>query len=207
MFFLKKLGKCGAAMTEYAIILAFVSTVGLSFSGDSGLGGVVKNVIENVNKVFNMASSTNHDNNKYNVVMSDDSLGYEDLVSGTVNGIFDIMGDDLALASSVYVKYDSNGNFVSFTYWYNDPIKGNTKKELTNLDTSSFLGNSGYTFAPGNTQIMLNNGLVYSRNDGNGQDTRIQLVDSNGKRYYAHYSDTNSNWYVDKNYGRDNTRF
>lgn len=202
--FRHNLRKRGVAMVEYAVLLAFVTAIGGLFMDDSGLNSAISSTIEKVTKIIDMQSGASQ--NKYNVVMADDSLGYKELVSGTVNGIFDIMGDDLALASSVYVNYDSNKNFVSFTYWYNDPVKGNSKKELKGLDTSSFLGSSGYSFAPGNTQIMLSNGSVYSRNDGSGQETRIQLVDSYGKKYYAHYSDINGNWYVDKSYGRDNTR-
>ena len=35
--FLRKLGKRGVAMTEYAILLAFVAAIGGSFASDNGL--------------------------------------------------------------------------------------------------------------------------------------------------------------------------
>ena len=43
--FLRKLGKRGVAMTEYAVLLAFVAAIGGSFASDNGLGQSIINAI------------------------------------------------------------------------------------------------------------------------------------------------------------------
>ena len=43
--FLRKLGKRGVAMTEYAVLLAFVAAIGGSFASDNGLGQSIMNAI------------------------------------------------------------------------------------------------------------------------------------------------------------------
>ena len=52
--YLKKLNKLGVAMTEYAVLLAFVAAIGASFTSDSGLGnsisGAVNKAVEAITK-------------------------------------------------------------------------------------------------------------------------------------------------------------
>ena len=43
--YLKKMNKLGVAMTEYAVLLAFVAAVGAGFTSDSGLGSSISGAV------------------------------------------------------------------------------------------------------------------------------------------------------------------
>ena len=53
--FLKKLGKRGVAMTEYAVLLAFVAAVAGSFTSDNGLASSITAAIGKAENAINMA--------------------------------------------------------------------------------------------------------------------------------------------------------
>ena len=44
--------KRGAALTEYAVLLAFVAAIGVSFASDNGLAASIKDTISKVEKVL-----------------------------------------------------------------------------------------------------------------------------------------------------------
>ncbi|MGM9582654.1 MAG: hypothetical protein ACI3WU_02895, partial [Phascolarctobacterium sp.] len=52
--FLRKLGKRGVAMTEYAILLAFVAAIGGSFTSDNGLAGAITDAIGKAKDAINL---------------------------------------------------------------------------------------------------------------------------------------------------------
>lgn len=52
--FLRKLGKRGVAMTEYAILLAFVAAVGGSFASDNGLAGSITDAVGKATNAINL---------------------------------------------------------------------------------------------------------------------------------------------------------
>ena len=54
--FLRKLGKRGVAMTEYAILLAFVAAIGVAFISDGDLGKSIEGAVA---KVVAMLDGTN----------------------------------------------------------------------------------------------------------------------------------------------------
>ena len=55
--FLRKLGKRGVAMTEYAVLLAFVAAIGGSFASDNGLGQSIMNAITGAKNAITDAGS------------------------------------------------------------------------------------------------------------------------------------------------------
>lgn len=55
--FLRKLGKRGVAMTEYAILLAFVAAIGGSFASDNGLAGSITDAIGKAKDAINLVMS------------------------------------------------------------------------------------------------------------------------------------------------------
>ena len=65
--FLKKLGKRGVAMTEYAILLAFVAAVAGSFTSDNGLASSITAAIGKAENAINMAMGEKQSNYRYNV--------------------------------------------------------------------------------------------------------------------------------------------
>lgn len=52
MLFFKRLGKRGAALTEYAILLAFVAAIGASFTASNGLEDSIRGAIGKAEKVL-----------------------------------------------------------------------------------------------------------------------------------------------------------
>ena len=56
--FLRKLGKRGVAMTEYAVLLAFIAAIGGSFASDNGLGQSIINAITGAKKAITDAGLT-----------------------------------------------------------------------------------------------------------------------------------------------------
>lgn len=58
MLFFKRLGKRGAALTEYAILLAFVAAIGASFTASNGLEDSIRGAIGKAEKV--LAADTNN---------------------------------------------------------------------------------------------------------------------------------------------------
>ena len=73
--FLSKLGKRGVAMTEYAILLAFVAAIGVAFISDGGLGKSIEGAVA---KVVAMLDGTNARN---------DLLGDLKLAQGSLNDL------------------------------------------------------------------------------------------------------------------------
>ena len=65
--FLRRLGKRGTAIVEYAIILAFVAAVGSSFTSDAGMAGSIKSIIGNVNQLLGLAAGKSPYRYKVNI--------------------------------------------------------------------------------------------------------------------------------------------
>lgn len=206
--FLKKLGKRGVAMTEYAILLAFVAAVAGSFTSDNGLASSIKDAVGKAENAINLAMGKQSQNRVYDTKMADDSLQHFEAVDGLMNGILGLLGDDLTRTTSLNLNIDSSGQFTKLEYWYDDPVKGNSKKVITDIDPNSFFGDTGYVLRSGNTQLMMDNGNIKSVNhpEPYQQATRLQITDNNGNKLYAHYSDSTGTFYVDKNYGYDPNR-
>ena len=85
--FLKKLGKRGVAMTEYAILLAFVAAVAGSFTSDNGLASSITAAIGKAENAINMAMGKTSQNKVYDTKMADDSIQHLEAVDGRMNGI------------------------------------------------------------------------------------------------------------------------
>ena len=54
--YLKKLNKLGVAMTEYAVLLAFVAAIGASFTSDSGLGSSISGAVSKAVEAIGLVS-------------------------------------------------------------------------------------------------------------------------------------------------------
>ena len=76
--FLRKLGKRGVAMTEYAILLAFVAAIGGSFASDNGLAASVTDAIGKAKDAINLVMSDKK-NLLNNWVVGENSWDYGNL--------------------------------------------------------------------------------------------------------------------------------
>ena len=52
-----KMGQRGAALVEYAILLAFVAVIGAAFLAQGGLSQSIKNIIDAIGRLLSSASS------------------------------------------------------------------------------------------------------------------------------------------------------
>ena len=136
--FLRKLGKRGAEMVEYAIVLACIAAVGVGFysSNDSKLTGVLDSLFGNVRQVLGLETATGKHPLKTKG-LSDDvatalayqtSIPYDFITArlgegqqlqaisfgarGKVNGIWYSEGNDLKALDAAIVK-DYNGEWKS----------------------------------------------------------------------------------------------
>ena len=89
--FLKKLGKRGVAMTEYAILLAFVAAVAGSFTSDNGLASSIKNAVGKAENAINMAMGGESSTSPINraPLQGEYSDELQSGVNALVDGIYD----------------------------------------------------------------------------------------------------------------------
>ena len=92
--FLRRLGKRGTAIVEYAIILAFAAAVGSSFTSDNGMTGSIKSIIGNVNQMLGVAAGKED----FNVILKLDSADerYAVFIDNVINGLYDKMKERAA---------------------------------------------------------------------------------------------------------------
>ena len=76
--FLRKLGKRGVAMTEYAILLAFVAAIGGSFASDNGFAESISGAIGKAKDAINLVMSDKK-NLLNNWVVGENSWDYGNL--------------------------------------------------------------------------------------------------------------------------------
>ena len=51
-----KMGQRGAALVEYAVLLAFVSVIAVSFLGNGAMAGSIKGIIKKISDLLNLAN-------------------------------------------------------------------------------------------------------------------------------------------------------
>ena len=83
--FLRRLGKRGTAIVEYAIILAFAAAVGSSFTSDNGMTGSIKSIIGNVNQMLDVAAGK-EESNRFKV--EDKDIQYTDYMNTLIDGLY-----------------------------------------------------------------------------------------------------------------------
>ena len=86
--FLRKLGKRGAEMVEYAIVLACIAAVGVGFysSNDSKLTGVLDSLFGNVRQVLGLETATNF-NGRFGLADADQER-YAVFMDNLVNNLY-----------------------------------------------------------------------------------------------------------------------
>lgn len=105
--FLKKLGKRGVAMTEYAILLAFVAAVAGSFTSDNGLASSITAAIGKAENAINMAmgNEQNTKNYAYNTKLDSDYIQYQEFMDELINNLYYRLNTDENHAlCSVWIK-------------------------------------------------------------------------------------------------------
>lgn len=79
---LRKLGKRGTAVVEYAVILAFVAAIGTSFTSDNGMSGSIKGIVGKVEQMLGLAAG--------NEAEGKHPLKYDDSVTGNTSKFLEV---------------------------------------------------------------------------------------------------------------------
>ena len=177
--FLRRLGKRGTAIVEYAIILAFVAAVGSSFTSDAGMAGSIKSIIGNVNQLLGLAAGKSP--YRYKVNIDPDYKQYEDFANELINKVYDEMQkytDEDHPIDSVWIN---KGMITGFGY-LGDPITnkgGGTKTLDTPINVRDLLSNKDYT-VQGDTHLIFDRSgnIVNNDSKNNNKNTRIYIANS-----------------------------
>ena len=143
--FLRKLGKRGVAMTEYAVLLAFVAAIGGSFASDNGLGQSIINAITGAKNAITDAGSNKPKVNRA-PVKAQDAEKFQGIMNSIVDGIYEAYLDKNIKINSF--RIDANGQIKDIKYWDTDgTIKTLASGQyLENRDYNSILDGTGYSF-------------------------------------------------------------
>ena len=148
--FLRKLGKRGAEMVEYAIVLACIAAVGVGFysSNDSKLTGVLDSLFGNVRQVLGLADSSNlrTETNRAPLKSGDypDELKYA--INAIADGIYEAYQEKGITLRSF--KIDSKGNLLKASYWTGEnEYSSFPQEQFIAGNYNQFLEGTGFTFA------------------------------------------------------------
>lgn len=148
--FLRKLGKRGAEMVEYAIVLACIAAVGVGFysSNDSKLTGVLGSLFGKVTGVIDVALGNDPLKviNRAPLKEGDYPEDLQYAVNIVADGIYQAFKDNNITLRSF--KINSKGDMVNATYWKDDGTYDTLPTEqYVQSNFNSMFGDSGYSFA------------------------------------------------------------
>ena len=176
--FLRKLGKRGAEMVEYAIVLACIAAVGVGFysSNDSKLTGVLDSLFGNVRQVLGLETATNF-NGRFGLADADQER-YAVFMDNLVNNLYNEMlkkTDDSHPPKSVWIEGD--GTVVRFSRWDDENNKGGGSVAFdTPINVSDLLEGNTAIMPKGNTHIYFDkNGKVINQDDTWDGLSRVNL--------------------------------
>lgn len=179
--FLKKLGKRGVAMTEYAILLAFVAAVAGSFTSDNGLASSITAAIGKAENAINMAMGEKQSNYRYNVqVATENDEKYVDSLNRIINGLYDTYSTEEAPLRDVW--YHKDGTVYKYSvYNLSDPAHPKYYDVSDGINVNSFLASDSQFSAGGSWQSHIQfdaDGNIDSWNKTDWNNTtRIYLTD------------------------------
>ena len=190
--FLRKLGKRGVAMTEYAVLLAFVAAIGGSFASDNGLSGSITNAVSKAASAIGLVSEADGPH-ALRVASSIDAKFRDYLEKQT--GIMYTHAKGLVdnkLGGSELLAVEMNMAGTMNKIWYKDAegnIQSTTKCDTGSLDKAYADGwkKNPYcaTFSGANRPAELNNASMYVAYDqyGNVVQSRSEIADKTTSIY------------------------
>ena len=190
--YLKKLNKLGVAMTEYAVLLAFVAAIGASFTSDSGLGNSISGAVSKAVEAIGLVSGDTSSNNKSYKLPGFANEDHAAKYGGCVDKICELIFNaypDKQIAGFKYLKEgelnflyayekDENGNDIIKRYDSNTVFKTNIQEMLKN---STF---EGATLGTNEDLIMC-----FDRNGNLTQQMQQGLKDSANIKTSIHFED------------------
>lgn len=137
--YLKKLNKLGVAMTEYAVLLAFVAAIGASFTSDSGLGNSISGA---VSKAVEAITGVESDSKK-----------------GSLEHFMDNIANDPDFMKLLYLAVPFNSSEDPSKWGRSESVQilmGDTEKGLASmLGTDQFTVQMAPSYKPGNPGLRF----------------------------------------------------
>lgn len=203
--FLRKLGKRGAEMVEYAIVLACIAAVGVGFysSNDSKLTGVLDSLFGNVRQVLGLEA----EKEESKVAISENAKQWSGLLNDLYGNLMDLNPNkDSSLKNIKIYKANPEDGTCTVEFYYNDHDKevkeGTTLKYSVGQDDYYIKGDSFFNFNP--------DGSISSGATNGNAPTRINITKTgtNDCKQYIGYNDSNGGFFLAKDYfantGSDN---
>ena len=166
--YLKKLNKLGVAMTEYAVLLAFVAAIGASFTSDSGLGNSISGAVNKAVEAIGLVSGDTSSNNKSYKLPGFANEDHAAKYGGCVDKICELIFNAYPDKQIAGFKYLKEGE-LDFLYAYEKDENGNDIIKRYNSNTVSKT----------NIQEMLKNSTFEGATLGTNEDL-IMCFDKNG---------------------------
>lgn len=180
--FLRKLGKHGVAMTEYAVLLAFVAAIGGSFASDNGLSGSINDAIAKAESAINLVLG-NSSTKKTRVPVCKHATEFQEALSKLVDGLYDDYSKDGNKFHKIWI--DDDGTIKSLSV-YDSNGNSQTVQLDGNLNVNSYLEGTGYTIGTplsgrGSNSLAFNKEGQFMSTLVDGRWSKIFLKDSEGK--------------------------
>ena len=166
--YLKKLNKLGVAMTEYAVLLAFVAAIGASFTSDSGLGNSISGAVSKAVEAIGLVSGDTSSNNKSYKLPGFANEDHAAKYGGCVDKICELIFNAYPDKQIAGFKYLKKGE-LNFLYAYEKDENGNDIIKRYDPNTISTT----------NIQEMLKNSTFEGATLGTNEDL-IMCFDKNG---------------------------
>ena len=193
--FLRRLGKRGTAIVEYAIILAFVAAVGSSFTSDAGMAGSIKSIIGNVNQLLGVAAGKEEGK----LTIAGNAEQWSELLDDLYNKVIKANPNpDGKLMEIKIYQSDVDGNSKIQYSYYDDYNNNSEYKKTMNLLFNS--GEKSYYFQ-GDNFIRFDYEGAFSEGT-NSNPMRIQIAEQGTKKpiEYISYSKDSGAFYATVGY-------
>ena len=194
--FLRKLGKRGAEMVEYAIVLACIAAVGVGFysSNDSKLTGVLDSLFGNVRQVLGLNQGD------YNLSFNENAKQWSSLLNNLYGDLMDLnpSKDSNLKNIKIYNSAGSKDGTCTVEFYYSDhameKIEGTTLKYSVGQDDYYI---KDQCFINWNPDGSINSGAA----NGNAP-TRINITKTgtNDCKQYVGYDDSYGGFFLANNY-------
>lgn len=179
--FLRRLGKRGTAIVEYAIILAFAAAVGSSFTSDNGMTGSIKSIIGNVNQMLGVAAGKEDFNGRFKLDSADQQ--YAVFIDNVINGLYDKMKEREPNYQPKDFWIKANGDIYEFNVYDNNGKGGGARDFSEPINVKDLLPpDCEYTFSNfAESHIVFNEqGEVMGSNNNWQQASRLYISRQDG---------------------------
>ena len=199
LMFGHSLRKRGVAMVEYAVLLAFVTTIGGLFMDDSKLNTAIADAIDRA--TYLVANGKSKPAYRYDAQTRPEDAKYKPALDSLINGLYDKLSEDGKPLKEIWINGDGSiqkyllYDGKSWNDWHEYP--DNSGPKITDYLPSDFQrDNYG-----GQTHLIFSEDGMIKNNNIAGSDTNaVSRVFLTGKYEPLYFSHSNQNFGLDNEY-------